>query len=694
MPPRKRGVAKAGNNIARIAGISAPGAHTAASSSSAAAAAAVYTSIGAGGAERSMKRAREQLSEVDDEDITLDILGQRSLVSAVDSTLLLKTPSQSKHHAESSTCIALTDVCTPQRQVAESTSSPAVRETFLHDWSGSSRSKRESFPLGASCSRELAPLNSSTERHYEYILSGSSSRSGSSSSSIDRNNTAVITKENTRLFQVSERGALEDGTITLSPGERSSTVLVRRAAASRPTPSPATLWIYLEDDDEEEEVAASSPQSSPKPARTNNESRSCKAVGDSVPSFVVQMPTAFQRSQSLRREPIADVLPPTFRARKAPLQGGKPSPKAPHALTNGFAIYDDDATSSGEKEREELSAYGSSKSIAAPSTCPSTARPLAPLVNLGGTTCVSSASPATLQCSGDVTYIQDDDCTSASSDAQSSSRAAPQEPADAKEFKKLNSSSEPSKPVPPPSVIAQHASIASDKVNEPCQTPSVRDFIFSSCRRLSGDFGDTTFKSLAEATVLTSAADLTAKSSTKSSSGSGPLPEVARPVDALRSVFPSHFSRKGFLSAAESVVSKPHCLGPGEFWKAFESAEYVGEGSFGLVWRCRTVDGDLVAVKSCPLSLQSRWSIDDAYSVLREIAIMRFLSEHNVPYVLPLCSAFFVQGRETLPPDVVAALKWKVKMEKKLKQEQKGAGKKRKRMPLSLPLLWRRRLSR
>lgn len=131
-----------------------------------------------------------------------------------------------------------------------------------------------------------------------------------------------------------------------------------------------------------------------------------------------------------------------------------------------------------------------------------------------------------------------------------------------------------------------------------------------------------------------------------------------RPVDALLQFFPRRCTRKAFLDAAKLVITEEHFLQPGEFWDAFASAEYVGEGSFGLVWRCRTVDGDLVAVKSCPISLASRPAIEDAFSTVREVATMRFLNEMQVPYVLPLHSAFCVSAREALPPDVAAALDW------------------------------------
>ncbi|CUG91166.1 Hypothetical protein, putative [Bodo saltans] len=138
-----------------------------------------------------------------------------------------------------------------------------------------------------------------------------------------------------------------------------------------------------------------------------------------------------------------------------------------------------------------------------------------------------------------------------------------------------------------------------------------------------------------------------------------------RPVDVLKPLFPKTFTKEGFLDMAAKVVTKSHCLPSSEFWEAFTDVAYLGEGSFGLVWRCKTLDGDVVAVKSCPLSFHSPEAIDDGFSVLREVAVMRFLNEQHVPYVLPLHNAFFVNGTEALPPHVseVVCLHSKVETE-------------------------------
>ncbi|KAG5510315.1 hypothetical protein JKF63_07643 [Porcisia hertigi] len=144
------------------------------------------------------------------------------------------------------------------------------------------------------------------------------------------------------------------------------------------------------------------------------------------------------------------------------------------------------------------------------------------------------------------------------------------------------------------------------------------------------------------------------------------LPDWGRPADTLlRDFFPTKFTKKSFMQAAKNVMSPMHFLEAGDFWAAFTSVEFVGEGSFGLVWRCLTVDGDLVAVKSCPIILRTKANIEDSFSTIREIATMRFLNEMQVPYVLPLHSAFFVHEREALPPLAQEALEWRRQLRKK-----------------------------
>ncbi|KAG5485001.1 hypothetical protein LSCM1_07081 [Leishmania martiniquensis] len=144
------------------------------------------------------------------------------------------------------------------------------------------------------------------------------------------------------------------------------------------------------------------------------------------------------------------------------------------------------------------------------------------------------------------------------------------------------------------------------------------------------------------------------------------LPDWGRPADTLlRDFFPTKFTKKGFMEAAKTVMSPMHFLDAGSFWAAFTSAEFVGEGSFGLVWRCTTVDGDLVAVKSCPIVLRSKSCIEDSFATIREIATLRFLNEMQVPYILPLHSAFLVQGQEALPPMAQEALEWRRQLRKR-----------------------------
>ncbi|CAG9570064.1 putative protein kinase [Leishmania major strain Friedlin] len=147
------------------------------------------------------------------------------------------------------------------------------------------------------------------------------------------------------------------------------------------------------------------------------------------------------------------------------------------------------------------------------------------------------------------------------------------------------------------------------------------------------------------------------------------LPDWGRPADTLlRDFFPTKFTKKSFMEAAKNVMSPMHFLEAGDFWAAFASAEFVGEGSFGLVWRCLTVDGDLVAVKSCPVILRTKANIEDSFSTIREIATMRFLNEMQVPYVLPLHSAFFVHAQEALPPLAQEALEWRQRLRKRAEE--------------------------
>lgn len=147
------------------------------------------------------------------------------------------------------------------------------------------------------------------------------------------------------------------------------------------------------------------------------------------------------------------------------------------------------------------------------------------------------------------------------------------------------------------------------------------------------------------------------------------VPDWGRPADTLlRDFFPTKFTKKSFMEAAKNVMSPMHFLEAGDFWAAFASAEFVGEGSFGLVWRCLTVDGDLVAVKSCPIILRTKANIEDSFSTIREIATMRFLNEMQVPYVLPLHSAFFVPAQEALPPLAQEALEWRQRLRKRAEE--------------------------
>jgi serine/threonine protein kinase len=131
------------------------------------------------------------------------------------------------------------------------------------------------------------------------------------------------------------------------------------------------------------------------------------------------------------------------------------------------------------------------------------------------------------------------------------------------------------------------------------------------------------------------------------------LPASTRPVDiALAGLFPTKFTVKGFRRDAARIVTPSHVLGINEFWSAFTAVTFLGEGSFGFVWKCSTLDGKLVAVKSSPISFDTPEAIDDGYSVLREIAVLQFLNKHKVRNVLPMHAAFFCVGNEAVPPAV------------------------------------------
>ncbi|ORC86898.1 protein kinase [Trypanosoma theileri] len=527
-----------------------------------------------------------------------------------------------------------------------------------------------------------------------------------------------------------------DSSIALTPVERPSTTLIRKAAATRPAVSPATLWICIDDDDDNDDEIKliSCPPSPARPvvAVENHDVLPVLTMNDTIHSvnntISKQQQQQHQSVPPTRREPIAEVLPPTFRARKGPLQANKPPPRALSPLPNGCLIYDDDITEEDEEEEDgkimkkqkENNYLGTRRGGILP---PPPLPPLRPLSTVTSSSClegdIGQGSFFTLPYNTSMSYIKDDDNSTISSSVSCRSPISKEEEEEEEENNRINqlkdrvsgnkkeksvkekekvnnvSMNNASQSFSLTSVVLprEDASLATFDTCVGSPTRSVRDFLFSSRRQASADWGDSSFNSFTAGATITTTAATTTIIGAGGGGGKGVLSatasvlagndasdvEFTRPVEKLRPLFNKKFTRKSFLNTVENVVSKLHCLEAGEFWQAFESAEYVGEGSFGIVWRCRTVDGDLVAVKSCPISFHSRASIDDAFSVLREIAIMRFLSEHEVPYVLPLHSAFFVQAREVLPPDVVAAVEWKSRLakaeEERQQQQQQRLGK-------------------
>ncbi|EAN85605.1 putative serine/threonine-protein kinase [Trypanosoma cruzi] len=472
--------------------------------------------------------------------------------------------------------------------------------------------------------------------------------------------------------------------IALSPEERPSTTLIRKAAATRPAVSPATLWICIdEDDDEDEEIKVIScpPLSAPPAVRPEMCTSPPHPVGDATRARGTTAPQ--QTPQPPRREPIAGVLPPTFRPRKGPLQANKPPPRSCSPLPNGCFIYDDDITEDDEEGNDgEADGHKAAGNLVSQ-------QPYQKFNNLVKHLDMSTTmhmSFSTLPYNTSRSYIIDDDNDdeignfSQKEDQNNKTNTSLGELGkNAMQLADRATGVKPLRPLGLPSSPPTNEPTlsASFNSNEGSPARSVRDFLFSSRPQVSTDWCNSSFSSFTFATAATARASPTSITML----GKEELDlEPKRAVEKVRPLFEKRFTRKCFLDTVESVVSKLHCLEPGEFWQAFITAEYVGEGSFGIVWRCQTVDGDLVAVKSCPISFHSRGSIDDGFSVLREIAIMRFLNEHEVPYILPLYSAFFVPAREALPPDVVEAVEWRARLaEAEEERERKKRKKQRKR---------------
>lgn len=155
--------------------------------------------------------------------------------------------------------------------------------------------------------------------------------------------------------------------------------------------------------------------------------------------------------------------------------------------------------------------------------------------------------------------------------------------------------------------------------------------------------------------LLNAASKTRSRSSTQgSASPEGCKDKKPRSVDkALGDLFPKKFTKKQFFQDAQRVVGGPdNVLKKGRFWNAFRRVQFVGEGAFGFVWKVETKAGDILAVKSSPITFDTPEAIDDGYSVIREVATMRFLNEQNVRCILPLHAAFVSPSSDALPPYV------------------------------------------
>ncbi|KPI87597.1 putative protein kinase [Leptomonas seymouri] len=568
---------------------------------------------------------------------------------------------------------------------------------------------------------------------------------------------------------------------------RPSTQLITKAAATRPTASPATLWICLDDDDdEEEEEEEEGGQEEDRPGREAgaDEKVVAKQKGDGATvAKTAGAPTggSQRRTQEVDEEerpprrrlaekshPIADILSPTFRPRHRatlPLptssrsegvddnenalrvSGAPPTSGTTHALSRdprSFFIQLDDVSSSSE-ERESAeddeapprkrSRLSESPSHVSDAHAVSTANAMAPSLGASpSSSCRDARNSAPL-------IIDDDSDEDEGAEGQRQQRyqdnmsgfrdaaatttmsrtklpRAQRLPAQPPSEPRSSQPSSPLKPtvkdlffpkrldpeVRPSSPLYESIHAYQQRYQERQQQQQRQRQHDtkgkSSLGRTAVSAGGAVDETLAPSTAASMprpshdrsqarkvrhpSMQAAVKGSTATWNGSPghqrlrtatgdakaslvpALPDWGRPADTLlRDFFPTKFTKKSFMEAAQKVMSPMHFLEPNDFWEAFTAAEFVGEGSFGLVWRCRTVDGDLVAVKSCPIVLRTKANIEDSFSAIREVATMRFLNEMQVPYILPLHSAFFVPTAEALPPPAQAALVWRQQLHKK-----------------------------
>lgn len=496
-----------------------------------------------------------------------------------------------------------------------------------------------------------------------------------------------------------------------------STIRIARAANIRPAVAPATMWICL-DDDEAEEVERGDSAEREASADTAKRAGGGEAEEASPSVAALQLP----HRRPLEKSTIADLLPPTFRPRRrtprpspSRRSGGwshpscavwEPSLKAPSASSGPLQypyVVLDDSSSNDDEDRDASSNDENDTPLQylAPNGGVQQKAAIDRRAPIASSITAIAAAAALRGADGRLgmsVILDDNDEDEGNADGVA---VGPPE-------KRRRIEPSPSAPArPPPFQLDHDPPLDCHGLRSPLN-PCVRDYLFPrrlvpelrpcsllhqsivAYRQRSGrgaakskvSSGSNTPLSSSlrpnsalplktnghDTTVGSEAAEEEAPHGHRQASPplrSSSLP-WGRPADLLLTdFFPKRRTRGVFMSTAKRVIPPEHFLAPGHFWAAFQSAEYIGEGSFGIVWRCRTIDGDLVAVKSCPVSLRSKASIEDSLSAIREVATMRFLNEMQVPYVLPLHSAFFTTAREALPPPAHEALQWRARLRKK-----------------------------
>ncbi|KPA76016.1 putative protein kinase [Leptomonas pyrrhocoris] len=511
---------------------------------------------------------------------------------------------------------------------------------------------------------------------------------------------------------------------------RSSTQLITKAAATRPTASPVTMWICLDEEEEEEEgeeedtamagqrgVAAAAPADVRAAVSTRSYPPRTQMKYDNEQTRVdikregQRQPSPLRRRATEKSHPIADILSPTFRPRRRATQPFASQTRSVRvddyaARPNGDARprfssqLDDDEDDEGDgveagetppRKRARLSSVAPPFPGASVDVLSKDADGSAPRIIADGDDAEEQAHEQ-LPMEADAFERKGDLAAAAQaprvkrvparrlstplrSGSEESEGNSPLKPTVKDLFfpERLDPELRPCSPFNESIHAYQQHYQQQQQQDAELHTRNTGDSVAGVRDAMqyvpeAAEGTKTTTKRGATATMHRPGHKRARTSPTRRENGTvvpPALPDWGRPADAiLRDFFPIKPTKKVFMAAAQTVMSPQHFLEPKDFWQAFAAAEFVGEGSFGLVWRCRTVDGDLVAVKSCPINLHTRANIEDSFSTIREIATMRFLNEMQVPYVLPLHSAFFVKAAEALPPLAQEALAWRQQLRK------------------------------